>query len=256
MLQVNFEGKGIVVIGRPSGVDGAVALMAARRGARVAFCGRQGSEEAEVIAAARLAGAAEQICFVPTNLASEADIEHLFDQASGWLPGFHVLINHVEYPAALDGKSLVETSLADWNRALAAGLREPFLLSRRAVEEFLAGGEGGRIVHITSAAADELTCQASRAASQAALHSFIRSVAKEYGRRGIACNAVSMQSDLETEGVSAASLASGADSPDKRGPDRLPPHRLPDQLEAAAETVLFLASGEASYVNGEVLYVA
>ena len=80
MLQADFEGKGIVVIGKTSGVDRAVVLMAAQRGASVVFCGRQGSEEAEVIAAARLAGAAGQVCFVPINLASEADIEHLFDQ--------------------------------------------------------------------------------------------------------------------------------------------------------------------------------
>jgi NAD(P)-dependent dehydrogenase (short-subunit alcohol dehydrogenase family) len=61
-----------------------------------------------------------------------------------------------------------------------------------------------------------------------ALNALCRSVAKEYGRREITCNVVVVQ-DSDEE---------------------------PNGLAAVAETVLFFASEEAAFVNGEVIRVA
>jgi 3-oxoacyl-[acyl-carrier protein] reductase len=233
--------------------------MAAQRGAHVVFCDRP-EREAEgdrVMSAARGAGAVGRVAFLAADVSREEDVDRLFDVALEQLSGCHVLINNVENTAVHAEKSLVETPLADWNEVLAANLRQPFWLSRRAVEEFLASGEGGRIVHIASAVANGPTAGASYAASQTALHAFIRSVAKEYGRRGIACNGVVIWGYPEGE-------MTGAVNPlGQRALDPQPAHRLLSQPElvfsqverSAAEATLFLASNEASFVNGEVLHV-
>jgi NAD(P)-dependent dehydrogenase (short-subunit alcohol dehydrogenase family) len=154
-------------------------------------------------------------------------VDRLFDLADERLPGLHVLvIDLVEQARLHQGKPLIETSLADWNQGLSLCLRQPFLVTQRALEEFLIGGEGGRVVFV-SALADAAAHHVSVVAAQSALSSFVRSITKELGRRRIVCNAVVIHGDT---------------------PQQTPPGR-PDTV---AETVLFLASNAASFVNGEV----
>ena len=165
----------------------------------------------------------------------EEDLDLLFDLAYRRLPRFSALVNNIA-PLGVRDVPLAETSLNDWNQALVTQLREPFLLSRRAIEEFLAGGEGGRIVHVTFLSGGGVSGSPCRAASYTALGALIRSVVKEYGRRGIACNAVAIHGTLTV--TSPPSSQSPAGHP-----------------ESIAETVLFFASDEASFVNGEVVHV-
>jgi NAD(P)-dependent dehydrogenase (short-subunit alcohol dehydrogenase family) len=125
---------------------------------------------------------------------------------------------------------LLETSLADWEAGVARGLRGAFFVSRLAVEEFLAHGAGGRLVHVAPVVRPGDPAQAMAAASLQALLSLMRSTAKEYGPRRVACNAV-------VPVVPADAVI----------------YRQPPPTDAVAEAVLFLASAEASYLNGEAL---
>ena len=99
----------------------------------------------------------------------------------------NVLVNNA---AIVEDQLLISTSLEDWNKVMGVNLRGAFLACRRAIEEFMAGGEGGRIVNVSSIGANGSAGQASYAASKSALLSLTRSIAKEYGRRGISCNSV------------------------------------------------------------------
>jgi 3-oxoacyl-[acyl-carrier protein] reductase len=222
-----LEGQGFVVVGGTGAMGRAVVLGAARRGASVLFSGPPGSEATaeEVIAAARSAGVAEQVFYVVADCEQQADVDRVFDVASERLPALNVLVvNLTEHPAALQAKLLIETSLGEWNQTLSANLRQPFLLTQRAVEEFLVGGKGGRIVYAIGMAEADAPTPASAAASRSALASLMRSVAKEYGRKGVACNLVSVPGGVDRTG---------------RG----------------AGMVLFLASPLASFIDGEALEV-
>jgi 3-oxoacyl-[acyl-carrier protein] reductase len=127
-------------------------------------------------------------------------------------------------------------------------LRGPFLVCRRAVEEMLGAG-GGRIVNVSSFAAHGLAGQASYAASKSALLALTRSVAKEYGGRGIACNAV-VPGFIDTE------MVAGLDEAARRARARLSPEGRLGRAEEVAQAILFLASEEAAFVTGDALYVA
>jgi NAD(P)-dependent dehydrogenase (short-subunit alcohol dehydrogenase family) len=252
MDAARFQNTGFVVTGGTHGVGRAIVLAAAQRGASVVFSGHPQSEAAgaKVIAAARSWGAVGRLVFVPADVSCEPDVDHLFDVALEQLPGLHVLVHSVENTAAPKNKRMLQTSLADWNTELATKLRAPFLLSRRAIEEFLATGAGGRIVYMADAVDKGSTDPVSGAATQTALYSFIRSVAKEYGRYGITCNAVLVPGDSTTD---LPALGSST-WPPAQAPRSLLRH--PDHLEMISEAALFLASSEASFVTGEMLHVA
>jgi NAD(P)-dependent dehydrogenase (short-subunit alcohol dehydrogenase family) len=226
-----FLDQGFVVVDGIEGVGRAVVLQAAQRGASILFSGppRSEGQATQVLDALSPAAAAERVSFEAADLSLPSEVDRLFDVAYERLPGLHILVvNLVQQETLFRGMPLIETSLADWNQGLSLYLRRPFLVTQRAVEEFLIGGESGRIVYVVSAPSGDEGSHVSVAAARSALGSFVRSVTKEYGRRGIACNAVVVQQTPGTQEV-------------------------PEQPDAVAQTVLFLASSEASYVNGEVL---
>ena len=239
-----FDGRGFIVTGGTRGIGRAVVLAAAAEGAHVVLCGRA---DGDVAAREELLATAGngRVSFVPADVSREADVERLFDVAIEQLPRLDVVVNNAG--AALD-RLLVETTLDEWNTVLGTNLRGPFLMCRRAVEEFLGAG-GGRIVNVASFAANGLVGQGAYATAKSALLALSRSVAKEYGRRGIACNAV-VPGFIET--AMTAGLAPGA----QRSRARLSPYGRFGTAEEVADAVLFLASDEASFVNGDELYVA
>jgi 3-oxoacyl-[acyl-carrier protein] reductase len=248
VIPERFDGKGFLVTGGTRGLGRAIVVAAAARGASVVFCGRPGSEPSaeKVLADLEQVGAKGKGSFVPADVSREGDVERLFGVAQERLSSLHVVVNCA---GIVRDKLLVETSLAEWNEVLATNLRGPFLVSRLAVEEFLAGGERGCIINISSIAANGSTGQASYAASKSALLSLTRSIAKEYGPRGIRCNAV-VPGWVESETTARFS------SEQRHTRETLSPHRRFARPDEVAEAVLFLASEESSFVNGDALYVS
>lgn len=210
---MSLSGLGFVVAGGATACGHAVAVAAARRGAQVVASG--GSEEAS----ARLSDLTEgRATGVLADPALEDDAERLFGVAAARLPRIDMVVNAVP---DLPVRAFSELTLVEWEEGVARALRGAFFVSRLAVEEFLARGAEGRIVHVAPEPRPG-PGQALAAVSLEALLSLVRSTAKEYGPRGICCNAVVHSGQVDAEVVEAA---------------------------------LFLASSEASYVNGEALRV-
>ena len=152
------------------------------------------------------------------DVLSEDEIDRaFFDLGEGDPVSAVVLVFSFAAPAGRIG----EWSLAAWEASIVSRLRLAFAVARRAVEEFLAGGAGGRIVHL--AVTNAPRADAARGILHGALRSLVRSVAKEYGPKGIGCNAV-----LAAEGSTR-------------------------DAERAAGTAWMLMAPEGAYVSGEVL---
>lgn len=198
---MTLEGRGVLVVGAASPHGRAVARLAAARGGTVVSGG-------------------------DADPGGEDDVERSFAAAVARLPRLDVVVHAASDPPA---RRFVETSLAEWDDAVARALRAAFFVSRLAVEEFLAHGQGGRLIHVAPLVRPGQPGQARAAAALHALLALMRSTAKEYGPRRVACNAV-------VPLPSAGSRPAG-------GPTEDP----------VAEAVLFLASPEASYLNGEAL---
>lgn len=187
---------------------------------RLLVVGSDGPAARSLVRLAQERGAVVVVATGP--LPSEEDTERAFTAAADGASTVAGIVQVLAVPPAV--ARLGEWSFGEWDRAVLAGLRSAFLVARRTVEEFLAGGEGGRLVFLVAAEGPE--GDAAREIVLGSLLAFVRSVAKEYGPKGIACNAV---------------VAHPGGARDE---------------ELASETVWMLLAPEGAYVTGEVIDLA
>jgi len=119
-----------------------------------------------------------------------------------------------------DGISLTDSGPEEWEAALGTCLRAAFLFLRRAIDEFIGAGDGGRILVVLIGSAEPATIGAALAT---ALTSLTNAIATEYGRLAIASNTLVVPADDDVA------------------------------IDAAVEAASFLLSADASYVTAQVI---
>ncbi len=233
-----------LVTGAGRGIGRAAALRLAGQGAYV-YLNYQGSKEAaqeaveEII---RNGGRAEALqCNVADFDACAQMIETII-QKSGRLD---ILVNNAGITK--DGL-LMKMSEEDYDRVLEVNLKGTFNTIRHA-SRYLLKQRSGRVINITSVSGILGNAgQANYSASKAGVIGLTKSVARELAPRGILVNAVApgfVQTDM-TDAL-----------PEKVKAQMLEqiPLRRSAQPEEIADVVLFLASGQSSYMTGQVLSV-
>ncbi len=246
MNERDLDGRVVVVTGGSRGIGRAIVLGAIRRGAKVAFCCRAlGEDSRAVIAEAERIGGSGCVLAKSANVVREDDIESLFEAA---IDRFGRVDIAVHSAGISRDQFLIQSSTEIFDDVLATNLTGAFLLARTAVREFLAAGEGGRIVFIGSIADRGATAQAGYAASKGGLRGLARTLAKEYGHKSIITNIV-------VAGWAKTELSSGL----HEAAERLlleAPLRRPGTVDEIANAALYLVSPEAGFINGETLYAS
>ena len=124
---------------------------------------------------------------VPGDVSDEASVRGMAETVMEEFGRVDALVNNAGISTIVPAE---ETTLADWQRTLAVNLTGPFLMSREFGREMLRRGEGS-IVNVSSVAG--LLGIADRAAYNASKHGLIgltRTLAAEWGGRGVRVNAV------------------------------------------------------------------
>lgn len=226
--------------GGSRGIGRAIVLDAAARGDRVVFCARAlGAESDEVVAASEGRAVA-----VAADVAREADVEALFDRAIAE----HGRVDVAVANAGINRDDLLVHLTAEiFDEVVGVNLTGAFLVARRAVQEFLAQGEGGRVVLVSSLSQNGATSQTAYAASKGGLQGLARTIAKEYGSRGIAANLVAV-------GLVDTTLSRGIPDVYRQFLLDRAPLRRAGTPEEVARVVRFLAT--AGYVNGETVHAS
>ncbi len=238
--------KGVLLItGGGRGIGAATARLAAEQGYAVCFSYLRDAESAQKLAG-EIGGKAVQ-----GDVASEADVLRLFEE-SDRLGKLAVLVNNA---GIVDRSSRVEAiSAARIERMLAVNVTGSFLCAREAVKRMSTrhGGKGGAIVNVSSMAAKlgSPGDYVDYAASKAALDTMTVGLAKEVGAEGIRVNGV-RPGVIRTE----IHAVSGDPSRVERLGGAAPLGR-PGEAEEVARAILWLASGEASYITGALLDVS
>jgi NAD(P)-dependent dehydrogenase (short-subunit alcohol dehydrogenase family) len=235
----------MLITGGGRGIGAATARLAAAQGYAVCVSYLRDAASAQKLAQ-EIGGKAVQ-----GDVASEADVLRLFAE-SDRLGKLTVLVNNA---GIVDRSSRVEAmSAARIERMLAVNVTGSFLCAREAVKRMSTrhGGQGGAIVNVSSVAAKlgSPGDYVDYAASKAAIDTMTVGLAKEVGAEGIRVNGV-RPGVIRTE----IHAVSGDASRVQRIGGAAPLGR-PGEAEEVARTILWLASGQASYITGALLDVS
>jgi NAD(P)-dependent dehydrogenase (short-subunit alcohol dehydrogenase family) len=245
-----LEGKIAVITGAASGIGRASAELMAVEGARVVVADRNG-EGATAVAAGIAATGAGAIA-VRADVTSEDDVRAMIHAAVDMWGGLDVLHNNAgttDVSVVGADEDIREMPIELWDHIMAVNLRGPMLGCKHALPHLIARG-GGSIVNTSSMSgfAGDLRYPA-YGASKGGLNAFTKYVATMYGKQGVRCNAVSpgvVATPALVANVSDVELAMFADH-------HLTPY-IADPADIAA-VVVFLMSGEARFITGQIVNV-
>lgn len=239
----------IVVTGGGRGIGRAVSLAAAARGYAVVVNFAGNTEAAAAVVAEIRAGNGHAEA-VQADVASEADVNRLFEAADRLGP----LVGLVNNAGVLFEKSRVEAvDVVRLRRILDVNVIGSFLCAREAIRRMSTrhGGKGGAIVNMTSVAAGlgAPGRGVDYAASKGAIDSFTTGLAREVADEQIRVNAV-------RPGIIDTEIHASGGEPDRVAEmrDQIPMKREGSAAEVA-NAVLWLLSDEASYVTGATIAV-
>jgi 3-oxoacyl-[acyl-carrier protein] reductase len=239
--------KVAVVTGASKGIGAGIAKHLAAEGAAVVVNYSSSKEGADQVVD-EIAKRGGKAIAVQADVAKKKDIERLFAETKRAFNRVDILVNNsgVYQFAPLEGITEEE-----FHREFNINVLGLLLATQEAVKHF--GDEGGSVINISSAAT-ALTPPASAiyTATKGAVDAITRVLAKELGPRKIRVNSVN-PGGVETEGFHAGGFA-GSDF-EKQMIAQTPLGRL-GQPGDVAPVVSFLASSDAAWVTGEVIYVA
>ncbi|HEX3176574.1 MAG TPA: SDR family NAD(P)-dependent oxidoreductase [Methylomirabilota bacterium] len=242
-----FAGKVAVVTAGGAGIGAATAARFAREGAAVVIGDISGRRAAAVAEEIRVAGG--RAVSIKMDAASAADVQGTLDLAIETFGRLDVVFNN----AGLADPALIEdTSVESWKRVLDVCLTSTFLGIKLAVPPLRRAG-GGAIVNTASISGlGGDVGMASYNAAKAGVINLTRAAAVEYASAGIRVNCV-CPGAIDTRATEL--LASQrADELRRAHADAHPLGRL-GRADEVAHAVLFLASGEASFITGAALVV-
>ena len=150
---------------------------------------------------------------------------------------------------------LFKMSVDDWDAVINVHLRGAFLMSK-ATQKFMVEAGWGRIVNLSSVSALGHRGQVNYSAAKAGIQGFTKTLAIELGPFGVTANAIA-PGFIETEMTADAAKRTGVPFEDFKAAaaKKIPVARVGQPQDIAA-MVSFFAREDASFVSGQVIYVA
>ena len=244
---MRLAGAHAVVTGGGTGIGAATARAFARQGAKVVVTGRR-------------AGPIEGVAAETGGVAVRGDVRddrHAAEAVATAVRRFGGLDVVVANAGVTGGGNLASVSNQQWDQVLAVNLTGIMKVARAAIPALLDRG-GGSIVNVASVAGLVAGPEtASYGTAKAAVLGLTRSMAYDFGPKGIRVNALCpgwVRTEMSDAEMDALAALRGVD---REAAFRLVSRHLPLRRVAAAEEIaaccVFLASDESSFVTGAVL---
>ena len=245
---MKLENKSIVVTGASSGMGKAIVELFVKEGASVIAVARRTE---------RLAALAESLKDEPGKMIPfTGDVsrreycEAMIDLAVKEFGKLDVLINNA---GVMDDMSpIAEASDEKYEQVMKVNVYGPMAAMRKACQVFLAQGNGGNIINVSSIGSMHQAAGPVYGASKAALNAMSKNTAYMYMKDGIRCNVIA-PGGIKTE------IGAAMGRPNVNGYMKIQGvlGLAPAQGEASdiANAALFLASDESAYISGIVMPV-
>jgi 3-oxoacyl-[acyl-carrier protein] reductase len=238
-----------VVTGAARGIGAAIARRLSRDGIAVALLDLDAAGATAVVRETESAGGTALPLGV--DVADEESVEAVVATVADELGAPTVLVNNA---GVTRDDLLFKLSVQDWDAVMGVNVRGSFLMSR-ATQKYMTEAGWGRIVNLSSVSALGNRGQANYSA-KAGLQGLTKTLAIELGKFGVTVNAIA-PGFIETEMTAALAARTGIPFDDMKAAvaARIPVGRV-GRPEDIAATASFLVRDEASFVSGQVIYVA
>ena len=244
-----LQGKVALISGGATGMGGAAARLFAAEGAKVGIVDRNREAAAATVAEIQKAGG--QAMFAVADVSSAAEVNKAVAEVQAALGAINVLFNHA---GTIVIKPFLETTEEEWDWLTDVNVKSMYLMTKAVLPQMIAAG-GGSIVCTSSISAIAATpMEVLYCTTKGACHQFARAIAVEFRDRGIRCNAVCPGFVKTPHGLREVKdlIALGVDVSEAAIAAQQGRICEPEEVARAA---LFLASDEASFVNGTHLFV-
>lgn len=249
MPGLRLEGKHAIVSGGAAGAGGAASEVFAREGANVVIVDIQ--EDAGLALVEKISEAGGKASFFKADVSLSDQVEDAIDKTNRLFNHrIDVLFNHA---GTVIIKPFLESTEHDWDRMMNINVKSMFLMTKAVLPSML--DQGGAIVNTSSISAVAGTpMEVLYCTSKGACHMFTRAIATEYRDNGIRCNAVCPGFIRTAHGTRELNeLREYGVEVSEEDICRIQGRIC--EPEEVANAALFLASSEASFVNGETLFV-
>ena len=236
----NLENKKIIITGATGGIGSSITKILSESGAKILATGTKIEKLEE------LKSKFENVSTLRFDISKIDKVEEFIENATSELGGgLDCIVNNAG--VTLDNLA-IRMSLDEWEKVININLTSTFLLSKFAIKKMLKN-KSGKIINITSVVAHTGNIgQVNYTASKAAIVAMSKSLAIEYAKKNINVNCIS-------PGFIKSEMTEKIDDKYKDAIiSKIPSSRL-GEPEDVAHAVLFLASDQSNYINGETIHV-
>ncbi len=235
----DLKDKNIIVTGASGGIGNSILEKLYECGANLLATGTRVEKLEE------LKNKFDKIRILKFDISQLDKIEEFIEKASNELGGLDCIVNN----AGITQDNLaIRMSIEEWKKVIDINLTSTFLMSKFAIKKMLKNKKG-KIINITSVVGHTGNLgQTNYTASKAGIIAMSKSLAIEYAKKNINVNCIS-------PGFIKTAMTDKIDDKFKEFiVSKIPSARL-GEPEDIANAVLFLASANSNYINGETIHV-
>ena len=245
-MKCDFTGKVALITGGTSGIGLSTASLLLESGARVALIGRR--IEKGQVALAQLAEYGDKVCFVQGDISKTGECQQVVEQTVANWGRLDIVINSA---GTYMEKAIRDVTEEDFDQMMNSNLKGTYFICKYSLPHLRQGG-GGSIVNISSDAGINGNCLCTTyCASKGAVTVFTKALALESIHDGIRANCV-CPGDVDTPMVEEQLMHVENKEQYLRDMASIYPIGRIAKPEEIAKVICFLASDNASFVNGAV----
>ncbi len=236
----DLNNKNIIVTGASGGIGNSIVEKLNEKGANILASGTKLEKLEE------LKSKFKKINILKFDISQSTKIEEFIEKATDQLGGsLDCIINNA---GVTQDNLAIRMSTDEWKKVIDINLTSTFLLSKFSIKKMLKN-KSGKIINITSVVGHTGNLgQANYTASKAGIIAMSKSLALEYSKKNINVNCIS-------PGFIKTAMTDKIDEKFKETiVSKIPSGRLGEPKDIA-NAVLFLASDQSNYINGETLHV-
>ena len=243
----SLNGKKALVTGGSRGIGKGICLCLSQQGADVVVNYNSSPDEAQKVVD-QIKSIGKDSFSVKADVSNSQEIEKMFEEVKRKWGKLDILVNNAGILSYAPFEQITEEQ---WDKVLDVNLKGQFLCSKEAIKIM---GQGGRIINIASISSGGIGIGfpniAHYTASKGGVVALTENMAIELAKKGINVNAIApgaIESDMTKD--------SFQDEKAKENFLRQIPKARIGKPEDIGATVAFLASDEADYITGTVIYV-